>query len=133
MQVIAQFNVLCEERLPHQAATWRRLVTYDNVRSRSRKRPLPMVRALSAEYLIEHDIATAAQAARFFGSGPTSVSARRRRFYQVRFREWFGAQPEILFSPRREADLSAESTNEEHAKDPECAGPSMLKELCEFI
>jgi hypothetical protein len=133
MQVIAQFNALCEERLPHQAATWRRLVTYDNVRSRSRKRPLPMVRALSAGYLIEHDIATAAQAARFFGSGPTSVSARRRRFYQVRFREWFGAQPEILFSPRREADLSAESTNEEHAKDPECAGPSMLKELCDFI
>jgi len=117
MQVIEQFNALCDERLPHQAGTWRRLVTYDDVRSRSRKRPLPMVRALSAAYLIEHEIATAAQAARFFGSGPRSVSARRRRFYEVLFREWFGARPEILFSPGRHGDWSAERANDDHGKD----------------
>src|SRR5260370_39308102 len=130
MQVIEQFNALCDERLPHQARTWRRLVTYDGVRSRSRRRPLPMVRALSAAYLIEHAIATAAQAARCFRSGPRAVSARRRRLYEVLFREWFGAKPEILFSPRRHGDWSAERANDDHGKDLDSAAGSELAELC---
>jgi hypothetical protein len=99
-QVIEQFNALCEQRLLRlQAAAWRHIVQYENLRSRSRKRPLPMVRALSVSYLIEHKIATPTQAARFFGCGPKSVSAQRRRFYEARFREIFGAGPEILFCP----------------------------------
>jgi hypothetical protein len=101
MRVIEQFNALCEERLPRRhAGAWTRLVTYENVRSRSRKRPLPMVRALSVEYLVEHQIATPAQAARFFGCGPTLVSATRRRFYRVLFGELFCTPPEILFNSR---------------------------------
>jgi len=100
MQVIEQFNALCDQRLPgQQAATWRRIVQYENLRSRSRKRPLPMVRSLSVSYLIEHKIATPTQAAHFFGCAPRSVSAQRRRFYDVRFREYFGGSPEILFCP----------------------------------
>ena len=100
MQVIEQFNALCDQRLPRdKAAAWRRIVTYDNLRSRSRKRPLPMVRALSVSYLIKHKIATPAQAAHFFSCGPTPVSAKRRRFYEAAFRECFGAKPEILFCP----------------------------------
>jgi hypothetical protein len=100
MQVIEQFNALCEQRLLRvQAAAWRRIVQFENLRSRSRKRPLPMVRALSVSYLIEHKIATPTLAARFFGCGPRPVSAQRRRFYEARFREYFGASPEILFSP----------------------------------
>jgi hypothetical protein len=69
------------------------------LQSRSRKRPLPMVRALSVSYLIKHKIATPAQAARFFGCGPRPVSANRRRFYEALFRDYFGAKPEILFCP----------------------------------
>jgi hypothetical protein len=100
MQVIEQFNALCEQRfLRVKAAAWTRIVQYENLRSRSRKRPLPMVRALSVSYLIEHKIATPTQAARFLGCGPRPVSAQRRRFYEARFREYFGASPEILFCP----------------------------------
>jgi len=100
MQVIEQFNALCDRRLPRQqAASWRRIDQYENLRSRSRKRPLPMVRTLSVSYLIEHKIATPTQAARFFGCGLRSVSAQRRQFYEARFREYFGAGPEILFCP----------------------------------
>ena len=99
-QVIEQFNALCDQRVPRdKAATWRRVVTYENLRSRSRKRPLPMVRALSVSYLIKHKIATPSQAARFFSCGPRPVSAKRRRFYEALFRERFGAKPEILFFP----------------------------------
>jgi hypothetical protein len=100
MQVIEQFNALGDQRLRReQAAAWRRIVTYEHLRSRSRKRPLPMVRALSVSYLIKQKIATPAQAARFFNCGPRPVSANRRRFYEVLFRECFGARPEILFCP----------------------------------
>jgi hypothetical protein len=100
MQVIEQFNALCDQRLQRQqAAAWRRIVQYENLRSRSRKRPLPMVRALSVSYLIEHKIATPTQAARFFSCGPRSVSVQRRRLNEARFREYFGAGPEILFCP----------------------------------
>jgi hypothetical protein len=99
-QVIEQFSALCDQRMAlDQAAVWRRTVTHENLRSRSRKRPLPMVRALSVSYLVKHKIATLAQAARFFNCGPKSVSAHRRRFYEALFRECFGAKPEILFCP----------------------------------
>jgi len=108
MQVIEEFNALCDERLPRRrAGAWTRLVTYENVRSRSRKRPLPMVRALSVEYLVEHEIAMPAQAARFFGCGPRPVSAPRRRFYKVLFGKLFGAAPEVLFGPRHVANRRA--------------------------
>jgi hypothetical protein len=100
MQVIVQFNALCEQRLLRvQAAPWGRIVQYENVRSRSRRRPLPMVRTLSVSYLVENKIATPAQAARVLGCSPRSVSSQRRRFYEARFRELFGAGPEILFCP----------------------------------
>jgi hypothetical protein len=100
MQVIEQFNALCDQRLPRdKAATLKRVVTYENLRSRSRKRPLPMVRALSVSYLIKHKIATPSQAARFFSCGPRPVSATRRRFYEALFRECFGAKTEMLFCP----------------------------------
>lgn len=109
-QLVEQFNALCGKHLPpHQAAAWRRIVTYENARSRSRKRPLPMVRALSVSYLIEHRIATPAQAARFFGCGPRPVSAHRRRYYEALFRECFGAEPEILFSPTSGTGKSEDS------------------------
>jgi hypothetical protein len=115
MQVVEQFNALCDERLPpRQAATWKRLVSYDNVCSRLRKRPLPMVRALSVSYLIEHKIATPMQAARFFGCGPRPVSARRRRFYEVLFRECFGGNPEILFCPHFGDDQGVGESNAGH-------------------
>ena len=106
-QVIEQFNSLCDKRLPpEQAKAWKRIVTSENLRSRSRKRPLPLVRALSASYLIQHRIATPAQVARFFNCGPKPVSAQRRRFYEARFRECFGAKPEILFSPASSGETS---------------------------
>jgi hypothetical protein len=118
MRVIEQFNALCDERLSRrQAGTWRRRVTYENVRSGSRKRPLPMVRALAVSCLVEHEVATRTQAARFFGRGANSVSAGRGRFYEALFRVWFGAMPEILFGPGRDGDRSVGTRNENHERN----------------
>jgi hypothetical protein len=119
MQVVEQFNALCDARLPrHQAGAWRRLVTFENVRSKLRKRPLPVVRALIASYLIEHGITTATQAARFFGFNPRSVSVGRRRSYEMAFRGWFGTMPDILFSPGW-GDRSVTSRDELREQEPE--------------
>lgn len=101
VRVIEDFNAFCDERLPpREAGAWRRLVTYDNVCSKLRKRPLPMLRALIVSYVIQQKIATAAQAARFFGCGPRAVSACRRSFYEALFRERFAVSPETLLGAR---------------------------------
>ena len=96
-QVIERFVALCHDRLPRrQAAMWEHLVTFENLRSRSRRRPLPMVRALSVSYLMERGVCTLTQAARFFGCGTGPISARRRQGYSLIFQEWFGTTPESL-------------------------------------
>jgi hypothetical protein len=98
LQIIRQFNALCDSRLqPKHAAAWTRVLTYENVRSRSRRSPLPMVRALSASYVAERKIATLMEAARFFGHGARSLSAGRRRQHANLFRKWFGVEPDVLF------------------------------------
>jgi hypothetical protein len=98
LQIIREFNALCDSRLqPKRALAWTRVLTYENVCSRSRKPPLPMVRALSASYLAERRIATLMEAARYFGHGARSLSADRRRQYANLFREWFGVEPDVLF------------------------------------
>jgi hypothetical protein len=100
LRIIRQFNALCESRLqPKHAVAWTRVLTYENVRSRSRRPPLPMVRALSASYLAERRIATLMEAARFFGHGARSLSAGRRRQYANLFRKWFGVELDVLFGP----------------------------------
>jgi hypothetical protein len=130
MQVVEQFNALCDARLPrHQAGAWRRLVTFENVRSKLRKRPLPVVRALIASYLIEHRITTATQAARFFGVNPRSVSVGRRRSYEMVFRGWFGTLPDILFSPGW-SERSVASRDELREQEPELKGCSEPADLC---
>jgi hypothetical protein len=99
-QIVGQFKALCDQRLPKRTAiVWKNTVTYDNVRLRSRKRPLPMVRALSVSYLIKHKIATATQTARFFRCSTRSLSADRRNMYETLFHDCFDANPEILFCP----------------------------------
>jgi hypothetical protein len=101
-RIVDGFLSVCHARLPSsRSCAWASVVTYDAVRSRSRRRPLPMVRALCALHLIERRIATAKEVARFFACGSTPVSARRRHFYTENFRECFGVAPEALLEAQR--------------------------------
>jgi hypothetical protein len=105
IDVVRRFGELCDEMLPpRRASAWKRTVILENLCSPSRKRPLPMVRAVSASYIIKRDIATRAQVASFFGCRPGNLSAHRRRYYMRIFREWFGAMPGMLQSPGRNGD-----------------------------
>jgi REP element-mobilizing transposase RayT len=107
IEVVQRFGAMCDEALPpRQARAWKRIVTMEQLRSHSRKRPLPMIRAVSASYVIKRKIATRAQAASFFGCRPETLSAHRRRHYAQLFREWFGATRGMLLCSGREGDRS---------------------------
>jgi hypothetical protein len=98
LDLVQQFAELCDKELPaRQARLWKRTVTLDQLCSHSRKRPLPMIRAVSASYIINRKIATRAQTASFFGCRPETLSAHRRRHYVTLFRECFGSAPVMEF------------------------------------
>jgi hypothetical protein len=103
-RVVAKFRDLCGQGVSGaRFEVWRNLVTVDGIRSPSRERPLPMVRALCVSSLVAGRIASPSQAAAFFGGGRRALSAARRRFYEQRFAEAFGVSAETLFKPRRES------------------------------
>jgi hypothetical protein len=98
LDVVQRFAAMCDKELPaRQARAWKRTVTLEQLCSPSRKRPLPMIRAVSASYIINRKIATRAQTASFFGCRPETLSAHRRGHYVTLFRECFGSAPVMLF------------------------------------
>jgi AraC-like DNA-binding protein len=86
-------------------------VTLEQLCSHSRKRPLPMIRAVCASHVIKPNIATRAQMASFFGCSPETLSAHRRRHYVQMFRKWFGVTPEDLFYSGRNGDRGSGSVD----------------------
>jgi REP element-mobilizing transposase RayT len=63
MRSISEFNALCKTRSQPQIFAWIPLLTCENLLSGSRRRPLPMGRALIASYLVGREVATVTQAA----------------------------------------------------------------------
>jgi REP element-mobilizing transposase RayT len=98
LDVVERFAAMCDKELPaRRARAWKRTVTLEQLCSHSRKRPLPMIRAVSASYIMNRKIATRAQTASFFGCRPETLSAHRRRHYVTLFRECFGSAPVMVF------------------------------------
>ncbi len=110
VRAVERFGAMCDEALPRrQAGDWKRIVTLEQLCSHSRKRPLPMIRAVCASCAIKRNIATRAQMASFFGCSPETLSAHRRRHYAQLFSKWFGATPGMPFcsGPDRSAPNGA--------------------------
>jgi hypothetical protein len=102
---VEKFGAMCDLALPRRKArAWTRVVTVEQLCSHSRKRPLPVIRALITAHVIARDMATRSQAARFFGCRPDTLSVDRRRRAEVQFSEWFGATSDALFSDGRDGD-----------------------------
>jgi hypothetical protein len=88
--ILARFNEKCKETLsPHRSREWEHLATFDNVCSKWRKVPLPLVRLIIASHVIGRGVATRAQLAQFFNCHPTSLSLKRRKSCEAKYREWF--------------------------------------------
>jgi hypothetical protein len=105
VDVMGKIGAMCDRALPRRRArAWKRVVTLEQLCSHSRKRPLPMIRALITSHVIACHVATRAQAARFFGCSPETLSVDRRRHAEVLFCEWFGVTSDALFSIRGGGD-----------------------------
>jgi hypothetical protein len=102
VEAIKQFGAMCDSALPRlQARAWKEVVTLEHLCSPSRKRPLPVIRALISAHLIACRMGTRSQAARFFGCRPDTLSVDRRRHADGLFVKWFGAASATLFSGGR--------------------------------
>jgi hypothetical protein len=92
-----RFQRLCDEQLmPRKARQWTRLVTPENLRSKSREQPLPMFRALCAAYLLSLGVKLE-QIEQFFHCRPSTLSSGRRSRYRLQFEEVFGRRCKELF------------------------------------
>jgi hypothetical protein len=98
LKLIHIFQLLCAHRLPaNKARQWKRLLTLDNVCSKSRLRPLPMIRALIASFIVANRVATLRQVEHFFGCRPKALSAGRRRRHEKLFEHLFKRHYSALF------------------------------------
>jgi hypothetical protein len=98
LALIGGLRGICDDSLPaNKAREWMRLTTLENVCSKRRAQPLPMIRALGASYVVAHRIATVRQAERFYHCRPRTLSAGRRRRHEEKFRDKFNQSYEQLF------------------------------------
>ncbi len=83
VRMLEKFNVVFNSHLPSATARrWLRVSTLENVCSKSRQPPLPMLRALVASQLVAKGHFRLEQLESFFHCRPRTLSAGRRRAYQ---------------------------------------------------
>ncbi len=91
-RVIGQFHALCRQYLSGtNARKWITRTTLPLLRSKSRKLPLPLVRALIADDVLARGVATRSEVELFFQLHPKSLCAGLRRRYHVRLTTRFGS------------------------------------------
>jgi hypothetical protein len=82
-QVMGCLRVLCHECLgEREAQKWVTRTTLEQLRSRSRRMPLPFVRGMIAEYVLARHLAKRSEIESFFGLRPKSLSAGLRHRYR---------------------------------------------------
>jgi hypothetical protein len=80
---LESFLAVCDQKMPaRRAALYREISTVENLRSHSRRSPLPLIRALTASHVIDQALATQTQVAEFFGCHPKTLSLQRRQHFQ---------------------------------------------------
>jgi hypothetical protein len=98
IRMLERFSVLFNPQIPPVTARrWLRVSTLDNVCSKSRRPPLPMLRALVASQLVAGGCFRLDQVEGFFHCRPRTLSAGRRRAYQARFEALFNQPYQALF------------------------------------
>lgn len=89
--MLERFHVVCNQQLPPSTAeAWTRRSTVEGVCSKSRQPPLPMLRALAASHFVDTGRFLLGQLEGVFQCRPRTLSAGRRRAYQLKFEALFG-------------------------------------------
>jgi hypothetical protein len=110
-RMLESFHVLCQQHLPPtKAASWTRVSTLENVCSKSRQPPLPMLRALIAAHFVDSGRFRLAQLESIFQCRPRTLSAGRRKSYQRKFEALFGRPYQAaLLEGRSDSALTTEN------------------------
>jgi hypothetical protein len=95
------FRRVCNQCLPPTTTEkWTRVATLENICSKSRQPPLPMLRALAAAHLVDSGRFRLEQLETVFQCRPRTLSAGRRRAYQLKFEALFGRPcQELMLEP----------------------------------
>jgi hypothetical protein len=99
--IIGRFHALCRRCLSErEARDWIRHTNLEQLRSKSRRMPLPLVRAMIAEYVLLRRLAKRGEVERYFGLHPKSLAAGLRRRYRskvlARLSRGSGTAPHLI-------------------------------------
>jgi len=121
LRMLERLNIVFNPHLPTATGRrWIRVSTLDNVCSKSRQPPLPMLRALVVSHLVADGHFRLEQLENFFHCRPRTLSAGRRRAYQEKFEALFNHPYQALFqdtaiiwsSTMEESKMGTESPKE---------------------
>lgn len=102
--VLDRFHELCRQFLSERdAQEWVSRTSLWELRSKSRKLPRPLVRALIADYVLAQGLAKCSDVERYFGLHPKSLAAGLRRRYRAKIVARFSRASGI--APHRIPDL----------------------------
>jgi len=83
--IISRFHALCRRCLSERdARDWITRTSLEQLRSKSRRMPLPLVRAMIAEYALIRHLARRSEVEKYFGLHARSLAAGLRRRYRSR-------------------------------------------------
>ncbi len=87
-QAIGLFQAVCREHLGERhTQDWITRTNLEELRSKSRRTPLPFVRGMIADYVLARRLAKRSEIERFFGLQPKSLSAGLRQRYRSKLLE----------------------------------------------
>jgi hypothetical protein len=137
--MLQRFHVLCNQHLaPATAERWARVSTIESVSSKSRKPPLPMLRALAASHFVDRGRFRLDQVEAVFQSRPRTLSAGRRRAYQLKFEALFRRPYHaVLFVPENDStsamfergDTETEPINDGVGDRPGAVGAETVRKV----
>jgi hypothetical protein len=119
-RMLERFSALWHQQLPpHVAQRWTRVSTLENVCSKSRQPPLPMLRALATAHFVDSGRFRLDQLEAVFQCRPRTLSAGRRRTYQSKFEALFGRPYDAVLSETTNDLAFAAEGHEEREQEKE--------------
>lgn len=116
--MIDRLHAVCRRFLSEREAhDWIAHTSLQALRSKSRRMPLPLVRAMIADYVVAHGVARCSEVERYFGMHSKSLAAGLRRRYRARIVARLSGVSAVAPHRVPDIDRSAHRVNAELLED----------------